>query len=308
MNKKLFSLFLSITILFTLTAPVFAAENTFKNVDFQYSITPEMDEWKNLQSLDEMIEACQIPTTILNHLSTEKLIDVVLDYPLAINIFAYDTPKEGITQLASYFNGLQELVERDDAVELMSAQLVSFSEMKSVDTVKELFAESVFGMLTASSEEPINFDLQRSEIHHNFTPNGTRVQFIYNLTWADHDITASRADELNEDLKSTYVNATPLREENPAYNCHSYAWYSTSTGNLYWLNQSGASSYMADGSYISTTAPQSGDKVWYGSADHSAIYYRNSTVTSKWGALGLFRHNVSYCPYSASSVSYWKAG
>lgn len=95
-----------------------------------------MDEWKNLQSLDEMIEACQIPTTILNHLSTEKLIDVVLDYPLAINIFAYDTPKEGITQLASYFNGLQELVERDDAVELMSAQLVSFSEMKSVDTVK----------------------------------------------------------------------------------------------------------------------------------------------------------------------------
>ena len=72
MNKKLFSLFLSITILFTLTAPVFAAENTFKNVDFQYSITPEMDEWKNLQSLDEMIEACQIPTTLLNHPSNHQ--------------------------------------------------------------------------------------------------------------------------------------------------------------------------------------------------------------------------------------------
>lgn len=63
---------------------------------------------------------------------------------------------------------------------------------------------------------------------------------------------------------------------------------------------------MSDGSYTRTYSPVSGDKVWYGSADHSAIYNSNSQVTSKWGYLGLYSHDVGYCPYSSKDVSYWK--
>lgn len=307
--KRFLSVLLSVTMVFTLSAPVFAMdnENTVENVEFHYPITPEMDEWKNFQTLDEMIEACQIPDEILSQLSTENLIDAILNYPLAINIFAYDTPKDGMNQLLLYFNGLQELEKRPDAAKLMDAQLTSLAQEKSVNTVKKIFAESIFGMLTdETTNNIIDPTLQRSEIHYNFTPNGTRVQLFYNYTWADHNTTASVAHEINEQYKATYVNATPLRDENPAYNCHSYAWYSTSAGNLYWLYQGGASTYME--SYTKTTNPRSGDKVWYGSADHSAIYYGNSMVTSKWGALGLFRHNIGYCPYSSSNVSYWRLG
>lgn len=305
--KKLLSLILAVTLVFILSAPTFVANNDYTDdsLDFHYPITPEMDEWKSFQSLDEMIEACQIPDEILSQLSTDKLIDVVLDYPLAVNLFAYDTPEEGIRHLLSYFNGLQELARRSNAAERMDARLKLLVQEKTPNTVKKFFAEAVLGML---SNQPVNnaivHDLQRYEIHYNYTPNGTRVSFIYNLSWADHGYTESEAHEINEQFKASFVNATPLRDENPAYNCHSYAWYSTSSGNLYWLNQGGASLYKE--SYTETTTPRSGDKVWYGPADHSAIYYRNSMVTSKWGVLGLFRHDISYCPYSSSNVSYWR--
>lgn len=304
--KKIFSLILSAFMLFSLSTPVLAANNEDKSISdtvYQYPVTPEMEEWKTFQSLDEMIDACQIPNDILRHMSTENLIESVLDYPLAINLFAYDTPKEGIEKLSSYFNGLQELKIRDDAIELMSARVISLAQEKSLNPVKTIFANTIFDMLSENAVASVS---PRSELHYNYTPNGSRVQFIYNLTWADHGITASYADDLNDQYKATYPNATPLREENPAYNCHSYAWYSTSAGNLYWLEHNGASTYMFDGSYTQTSSPRSGDKVWYGSADHSAIYYGNSKVTSKWGALGLFRHDVNYCPYSASDVTYWR--
>ena len=75
---------------------------------------------------------------------------------------------------------------------------------------------------------------------------------------------------------------------------------------MYWLNNSYASMYMSDGSYSKTSSPSDGNKVWYGSADHSAIYVNSSSVRSKWGALGLFQHSVSYCPYSSNNISYWK--
>ena len=305
--KRLLSFILSALLLFSLSVPAFAASDEDKSIAdtiYQYPVTPGMDAWRTFQSFDEMIDACQIPNNILTQMSTEALIESVLDYPLASIIFAYDTPAEGIKKISSYFNGLQELEKRDDSIELMNTRSISLTQEMSTNPTKTFFANAIIDML---SEKAIAFVSPQSELHYNYTPNGSRVQFMYNLTWADHGITASYADSQNENFKAMFPNATPIREEDPTYNCHSYAWYSTSTGNRYWLQRNGAYTYISDGSYTKTSSPRSGDKVWYGSADdHSAIYYGNSKVTSKWGALGLFRHDVSYCPYDASDVSYWR--
>jgi len=281
--------------------------NYFITEAYNYPIVPEMAEWAELKSLSEMIEVCQIPENILNNMTTEALIETVINYPLLINMFAYDKPQQGFKEVSSYFNGLQELVNRDDVSPKLETFVSRMSVKKDYSSLNSVLARVIMENLQIRDDVA---DMLRLEYHYNYTPNGTRVQFIYNLTWADHGITAEYADQLNEEYKLRYKNATPKREENPAYNCHSYAWYSTSSGNLYWLNGGYAAYYMSDGSYTEVTSAKSGDKVWYGSSDHSAIVSSVSggtvTVISKWGALGLFEHSVEHCPYSSSNVSYWR--
>src|SRR5690554_1653745 len=80
---------------------------------YQYPVVPGMEEWKKLNSLQEKAEACQIPEDILGDMTTEALIETVVNYPLFINVFAYDNKKTGLEHVKDYFNGLQELYERD---------------------------------------------------------------------------------------------------------------------------------------------------------------------------------------------------
>lgn len=84
---------------------------------YQYPVVPGMEEWANLGSLQEMAKACQIPEDILSCMTTEALVETVANYPLWINVLAYDDPQLGLEHVKSYFNGLRELCTRDDAIE-----------------------------------------------------------------------------------------------------------------------------------------------------------------------------------------------
>lgn len=88
---------------------------------YQYPVVPGMAEWSRLKSLQEMIDACQIPEDILHNMTTEALVETVVHYPLYINAFAHDTPQMGLSEVKKYCNGLQELYTRDDAIEKMEA-------------------------------------------------------------------------------------------------------------------------------------------------------------------------------------------
>lgn len=128
---------------------------------FQYPITPEMEEWSEFQSLDEMIEACQIPDDILSKMSTDELVEVVANYPLAINVCAYDTPQKGIEHIKEYFNGLQELSKRSAAIESVDAYLDKYEQARSTDFVKETFTKAVYQMLVSEKEELVTASLCR---------------------------------------------------------------------------------------------------------------------------------------------------
>ncbi|NCE63148.1 hypothetical protein D1159_00785 [Pseudoflavonifractor sp. 524-17] len=45
-----------------------------------------------------------------------------------------------------------------------------------------------------------------------------------------------------------------LSRATPSYNCHSYAWYSQSISNNYWIND--PKPYMNDGSYSKYASPK----------------------------------------------------
>ena len=109
-----------------------------------------------------------------------------------------------------------------------------------------------------------------------------------------------------------YPNATVVSSINPKYNCHSYAWYSTSTSNSWWIED--PTPYLTDGSYNKKSGAAVGYKAaWPGVSpfpsipSHSAIVYTmggSIKYISKWGFNGVFIHSASDCPYSGT-ITYW---
>ncbi len=141
------------------------------------------------------------------------------------------------------------------------------------------------------------------------TPNGSNVVVIDNSFITDW--TPAERAQLNAQTEMAYPNATRLRDASKKYNCHSYAWYSTSAANRYWIND--PSVYMTDGSYVQTGSSAVGNKVYWKSGSspvHSGILALNSvgnpwiSCNSKWGQLGLYNHALDDCPYSGQRT-YW---
>ncbi len=101
---------------------------------YQYPVTVFDDNWKEYYSTSEKYAACQIPEEILTSLSTKELLELVIDFPLLINIYAYDSCEEGIREVAKYFNGMNELLERDDCLDTV----LEFYENYKIPQEKEL--------------------------------------------------------------------------------------------------------------------------------------------------------------------------
>ncbi len=86
------------------------------------------------------------------------------------------------------------------------------------------------------------------------------------------------------------------------YNCHSYAWYFTSSQNTSFVAHPGR--YFNDPHAIRATTAGQGDIVVYfdetGKSIHSAVISAVSgnsiTCQSKWGANGLFEHRLTQVP------------
>lgn len=60
-----------------------------------------------MDSHDGKVELCQMPESLLQNLSTDELLEVVLDYPFYMDVYAYDNLKQGYESVKSKFNGLK---------------------------------------------------------------------------------------------------------------------------------------------------------------------------------------------------------
>jgi len=148
------------------------------------------------------------------------------------------------------------------------------------------------------------------------TPKGTSV-----TAWK---VTAERSkeelDEADAMVREYYPNAVIVRNATQYYNCHSYAWYNTSSSNHIWLDAPNQETFWNDGSYVyvtsgnhssSATIPKSaafsGYRVRYYNDDHSARVYSSTKFIAKWGYGPLVRHSPNDSPYNNSLVYYYKA-
>lgn len=95
------------------------ASGKTKQVDtpYVYPIQPGTEEWAKLDSLDAKIDACKVDPELMNSMTTEVLLETVLDYPPLINLYAYTDMQQAIGVVSKNFDGLQMLHDREDAAE-----------------------------------------------------------------------------------------------------------------------------------------------------------------------------------------------
>lgn len=152
------------------------------------------------------------------------------------------------------------------------------------------------------SERP-RLDLTKDYSSTVTTPAGSSVSVIVR-TW---EMSASDIAYLNAQADSYHASATRETDASRRYNCHSYAWYSTSTSNIRWMNTPGDDTYWQDGSYYRVYSMSNGRRISYASDDHSAIAISSTQARSKWGSWPRMKHSPTLTPYNSSSLRYYEA-
>ena len=124
---------------------------------YQYPVVPGTEEWDEFKSLQEMIDASQIPEDILKNMTTKALVESVINYPLAINICAYADlgagHMEGLKNVSEYFNGLPELYSRADAIEELDKFTSREEFINNANPLERIFTKTLRRKLEILNEE-----------------------------------------------------------------------------------------------------------------------------------------------------------
>lgn len=81
---------------------------------YEYPLNPGMPEWKSLP-VEEKNKMLQIPEDKLKSMPTEILIQAYIDNPFCSLMFACNNVQDGFNRVCKEFNGLRELMKRNDA-------------------------------------------------------------------------------------------------------------------------------------------------------------------------------------------------
>ncbi|MDL2227436.1 hypothetical protein LJC30_00920 [Odoribacter sp. OttesenSCG-928-L07] len=113
------------TLLIQIIIPLAAQKTTYhpyKERDkmeyngYQYPLFPGTEEWKALPIDIDRYALLQLPEDTLYAISTYRLLETCLYYPMMIDIFGFDNQIIAFGLLRNYFNGLNELFCREDIV------------------------------------------------------------------------------------------------------------------------------------------------------------------------------------------------
>ena len=86
---------------------------------WDYPVKPGTEEWKTLNSNKDKVDICQLPENILKQTTTNDLFEICLNYPLLSDIYAFNDIYTGTKKLFNDFNGIRELFNRPDVLDIL---------------------------------------------------------------------------------------------------------------------------------------------------------------------------------------------
>lgn len=178
---------------------------------YEFPIRPGMEEWKAFRSHGEMLEACQVPESILKTMSTEGLVETVLSYPLSIDAFAYNDLQTGFDAVASQFNGIPELLSREDAatellVKYRSIDIIVDNDWGPLETGEYILGKVAFTEILMAQDAII------SKL--NKTERSALLSEAVNISAEKSQL--AEAYGTNSQIYTTWIVARVLQHENYA--------------------------------------------------------------------------------------------
>ena len=87
---------------------------------YSFPLKPGDAEWDlNLHTVDEIKKMLQLPATLLHDMTTSDLIETSLDYQYSNDFIYFDEKQRGVEYVRQEFNGLDELLRRNNLAEAM---------------------------------------------------------------------------------------------------------------------------------------------------------------------------------------------
>jgi hypothetical protein len=101
-----------------------------KSGAYDYPIKPGSKEWENLKTYYDVLPVIMIPDDVLKNISTRDLIQTCLNYPLKHNMFVFGSINYGFIHICQTFNGVRELMKREDAANEL---LIKYKDIDPTD-------------------------------------------------------------------------------------------------------------------------------------------------------------------------------
>ena len=95
-----------------------------------------------------MVKNCQLEDEKIQRMSTNELFNVVMAYPLLIDVFLYDDIDQGIKSVSQQYNGLRELLKRDDLQDVLYHKYLTYSKTEDVIDYNIYTANSIQKAIT----------------------------------------------------------------------------------------------------------------------------------------------------------------
>lgn len=139
-------------------------ESSAQIIGYDYPVKPGTAEWRAIGNHVQMVKATQIPEEILKDLTTEEVIESLLNHPLLFDVFLFGTLQKGFDVFLGRINVLQELMLREDRHTLL---LSKYQSMQPLTHLSYEDAASQARQLTSLSFMEIL--LAQSDIRNEFT-------------------------------------------------------------------------------------------------------------------------------------------
>lgn len=225
----------------------------------KFPINESSDKWKKFKDHNEMVEACTLPDDIIISLTTEELIELVITYPLASDLYAYNSFEEGLYNLAENFNGLRELLKRRDKNE----KLIEFYQNLDFSKVGNNLKEKDLKKLNEMNRENI---IDYSESTEEIMKMIISCDIIESILTNDIFLDSASGSQKRQ-LAYVAEEKMKEKEQNKIARESKYSIYSKAqeSGNLSSLgtieDQSGVQSNKVFGSSFTTVKTPKGTKV-----------------------------------------------
>lgn len=311
MNRRIVLLLCLLLIFTSVKIPVSAStddDSKSRNyTNWDYPIKPGTEEWASFTKKEDKLRLLQIPDDVLSVMGTEELIRIVLEYPYFVDVYFYNDIATGLICMSKDFNGIQELMKREDAL-----KFIKIVNSKRVYEEIDLYLPSENTLLEAlikvSSEQDLNLDpkMQVEDVkkisrtvqsYIMYTSMGTPVEYYKYDEYPQFVL-----DSIEQNALNRYPRAILHSGATAKYNCHSFAWYSNLPTNDRWIPY--ADAYVTDGTATQFSVPYSGLRAYWEGGIHSGVIVIAPYIClSKWGAGPLMEHDND-CPYSGS-LTFW---